>query len=272
MAWHQGSAAEMPRPEDGVVANGVYANEYFDLSYPLPSGWTQDVAGPGPSTRGYYVLAGLVPAGEPIGMILIAAQDLFFAAATVDDVAVAAREFAASMSKVAGMTIDRQPSRVALSGRDFVRIDFSGVGLFRSVLLTVSRCHLVSFNLTAKSPEALAALVATLDKLGDARAGAPATPHPACVRNHATPDNVLTKVDPPASDPKFTPIPVRIVIGGDGGVKHVHVIRASAEQRNGIEAALGQWTFKPPAIDGRASEIETGLLIEFRAGGAVAYR
>jgi hypothetical protein len=53
-------------------------------------------------------------------------------------------------------------------------------------------------------------------------------------------------------------------------VKDVHVIRATAEQRRGIEAALAQWRFKPRQVDGRASEIETGLLIEFRPDG-VAY-
>ena len=50
----------------------------------------------------------------------------------------------------------------------------------------------------------------------------------------------------------------------------MHVIRATREQRRGIESALAQWRFKPPAIDGRATEIETGLLIEFRPDG-VAY-
>jgi len=63
---------------------------------------------------------------------------------------------------------------------------------------------------------------------------------------------------------------VRIVVGHDGGVKHLHVIRASAAQRAGIETALRQWRFKPAAIDGRASEVKTGLLIEFR-GESVAY-
>lgn len=54
-------------------------------------------------------------------------------------------------------------------------------------------------------------------------------------------------------------------------MKDVHVIHATVEQRNGIERALGQWKFKPPAMDGRAAEIETGLLIEFRPGGVVRY-
>jgi hypothetical protein len=158
-----------------------------------------------------------------------------------------------------------------LAGRSFSRVDFSGVGLHRSTFFTQARCHLVMFNLTANSPERLAALVPTLDRIGAARAGDAEPPDPPCRRGHATIGNLLSKVDPAPSGPTFTPIPVRIVVGHDGGVKHVHVIRATSKQRHGIEAALGQWRFKPPAIDGRASEIETGLLIEFRAGGAVAY-
>ncbi|HUI96640.1 MAG TPA: hypothetical protein VLX44_12860, partial [Xanthobacteraceae bacterium] len=72
------------------------------------------------------------------------------------------------------------------------------------------------------------------------------------------------------SDPKFVPIPVRLVIGADGAVKHVHVIHATAQQRSSIESALAQWTFKPRNTDGGAAEVETGLLIEFTPSG-VAY-
>jgi hypothetical protein len=265
------AAEPRPCPDDGVVASGLYTNKYFDLSYPLPSGWTQDVAGPGPSASGYYVLATAIPAGELTGTILIAAQDTFFADTALDDVRGAARDFARSISKVAGMTIDRQPSEIAIAGRVFSRVDFSGVGLFRSTLFTESRCHLVSFNFTAKSPELLAALVLNLDKIGDARDAAAARSDPVCIRDRASPQHLLTKVDPAASGPTFTPIPVRLIIGNDGGVKHVHVIRATVEQRNNIEGALAQWKLKPHAIDGRASEIETGLMIEFRSGGAVSY-
>jgi hypothetical protein len=271
LAWHPGSAAEMPRPEDGLVADGVYANTYFDLSYPLPAGWTQDVAGPVPSAGGYYVLASLLPAGQPTGTIMIAAQDLFFVEPTLDDPATAAREFASAVSKIAGMRVDRPPVQVTLAGRSFSRVDFNGVGLHRSTFFTQKRCHQMMFNLTANTPERLAALVRTLDRIGAARADAAEPPDPPCRRGHATDENLLSKIDPVPSGPTFAPIPVRIVVGRDGGVKHVHVIRATSEQRNGIEAALGQWKFKPPAIGGRASEIETGLLIEFRAGGAVAY-
>jgi len=152
----------------------------------------------------------------------------------------------------------------------FSRVDFSGVGLFRSTLVTHSRWHQVAFNLTANNPERLAALVLTLERIGAARAETAQPPDPPCRKGHAGAHNLLSKVDPAPSGPAFTPIPVRIVVGHDGGVKHLHVIRASAAQRAGIETALRQWRFKPAAIDGRASEVKTGLLIEFR-GESVAY-
>jgi hypothetical protein len=269
LAWHQSAAIEpMPRPDGGMVANEVYTNNYFHLSYPLPSGWTQGIAGPDPSHSGYYVLATFIPAGELSGTILIAAQDVFFAGVMLDDAAETTHELVRSLSRVDGMTIDRQPSEVRIGGRIFSRVDFSGVGLFRSTFFSYIRCHLVSFNLTANSPELRAALVLSLNNLGHGAAG---SSDPVCIRNRAGTENVLTKVDPAASGPTFTPIPVRVMIGANGAVKHVHVIRATPEQRDKIEHALGQWKFNPHEMDGRAAEIETGLLIEFTSAGTVTY-
>ena len=51
------AAPERPvNPEDGLVANGAYNSDYFNLSYRLPEGWTAGLAGPAPSQSGYYVL------------------------------------------------------------------------------------------------------------------------------------------------------------------------------------------------------------------------
>ena len=265
-AWHRGSAAEpMPRPDDGGVADGVYTNPYFDLSYPLPSGWTQMLAGPGPSSTGYYVLASLAPPGELTGTVLIAAQDAFFATEPIDSLSEAALAFARSIAKVDGMQVDETPSRLVIARHPFVRVDYSGVGLYRSTFMMLSRCHLVSFNLTANSAERLADLAATLERIVDVHAGERADP--ICLKDHAAAANLVAKVDPRAGGPAYMPIPVRIVIGTDGAVKDVHVIRASDEQRHNIEAALGQWRFKPYAIDGEAAEVETGVLLQFTAGG-----
>jgi hypothetical protein len=269
---HQIALVPMPRPEEGTVASGIYTNKYFHLSYPVPSGWMQQGAGgPRPSPAGYYVLRTLTPIGEPTGSVLIAAQDTFFAPKALRDAMPAAHELGRTMAALPGMTIDRQPEEATISGRPFGRVDFSGVGLFRSIWITQIRCHLVSFNLTANTREQLDFLRLSLDKIVYAGDSAAESPDPVCIDNYANAETLAAKDDPEATGPTFQPIPIRIIISSDGSVKHVHVIRATAEQRNNIEKALAQWKFRPPEMDGRADEIETGLLIEFGPGGVVRY-
>lgn len=179
-----------------------------------------------------------------------------------------AHEIGRAMSKIEGMALDRPPSEQMIAGRPFSRIDFSGVGLFRSTLTTQIRCHLVSFNIIAENPELLAELVRSLDKLGRADDGAGRAADPTCKPREGLTKYLLTRVDPPAIAP-FTPIPVRIIIDTGGRVKHVHVIRATPDQRTAIEAALGKWRFGQ--VDDGSVELETGLLIEFTPTGAVKY-
>jgi hypothetical protein len=272
LAWHGVAAtAPMPNPDDVTVAGGVFRNEYFNLSYPLPHGWMESLAGPGASVSGYYVLGTFVPASELTGTIVVAAQDIFFAAAPLDDVMAMADEVGRAMARIDGMHIDRPPVEVHIAGRRFGRIDFSGVGLFRSTLITKLRCHFLSFNLTAKSPELLSALVLSLNKLTAVNDNETARNDPTCIGGYADADHLLTRVDPPPVSPSFTPIPVRIVIGADGTVQHVHVIHATAAQRDGIEAALGRWKLRPLNLNGVVGEIETGLVINFTPAGAVRY-
>jgi hypothetical protein len=268
-AWRYGSVSfahgpAMLNPDVGEVVHGSYTNAYFDLSYPLPKQWTAGLAGPGPSDTGYYVLGTLIPAGDLDGTILISAQDTFFTHKEYSDVAAAATDFRQAMSRVAAMTIDREPSEVKVGGRDVWRVDFSGVGLYRAMFVTEIRCHLVSFNLTTREPELLSNLAHSLDDLSYASGKRDAASFPACDKGYAAPDNILRRVEPvEAQGPRFEPIPVRIVIDVDGAVKHIHVIRSSAEQRKSIEDAVHQWKFKPPKVNGRSVEMETGLTFKF---------
>jgi len=271
LAWQQsGAIIPMPRPGEGTVASGTYTNKYFDLSYPLPAGWTEGLAGPPPSHNGYYVLSTFAPQGEQTGMILIAAQDIFFAAKPLRDAKTMAGEVARAMSQLDGTTVDQQPSEVTIAGRPFSRVDFSGVGLFHRTWITEIRCHLVSFNLTTNNPDLLADLTLSLNKLGSAGDRGAGDREPVCLENQAGVENLLARVDPPAIVP-FIPIPVRLIIGADGSVKDVNVIRATANQRNSIETALAQWKFRPPEMHGRNADIETGLLIQFTPEGNVRY-
>jgi hypothetical protein len=271
LAWRYGAVtlpygtviSPTPLPEDGKVLSGNYVNDYFDLSYPLPQGWTEGLAGPDPSDAGYYVLNSFVPQSEQNASIMIVAQDMLFASKPRGNIAAMVHDFRQAMSEVDGMTIDREPTEVKVADRLLYRVDFSGVGLYRATFTTESRCHAVSFNLTSRDPELLADLALSVNKLSSARKRDSRAPAPYCMENYAVPENLLRRDEPTPVGPKFMPIPVRIIVDTEGSVKHVHVIRATPEQRKSIEDALRQWKFKPYGLNGRAVEIETGLMFRF---------
>src|SRR6266478_4325300 len=262
--WPYGTVVSpMPVPEDGKVLGGIYVNDYFDLSYPLPQGWTEGLAGPDPSDAGYYVLNSFVPQSEQNAAIMIVAQDMFFASKSHGNIAEMVHDFRQAMAEVDGMTINREPTAVKVAGRLLHRVDFSGVGLYRATFTTEIRCHAVSFNLTARDPELLANLAFGVHKLSTAGKWHLGSSVPHCIENYVVPESLLQRVEPIPVGPKFLPIPVRIIVDTEGSVKHIHVIRATAEQRKSIEDALRQWKFKPYQMNGRAVEIETGLVFRF---------
>jgi len=83
---------------------------------------------------------------------------------------------------------------------------------------------------------------------------------PLCLKDFATPATVLEREDPVFSEPRFNPVPVRIVIDKEGKVKHIHFLSAFPEQAKSIGDALLQWRFKPYLLRGQPVEVETGLL------------
>ena len=250
-------------PEDGKVIDGVFVSDYFNLSYRLPDGWTEGLAGPAPSQSGYYVLGTWTPKHDFAGTVLVVAQDMFFAPDPSDDVKNVVAEFRQVMSAVDGMTIDREPAPVSVGGHPGYRIDFSGVGLFRSMFAIEIRCHVVTFNLTSRDPELLASLARSLDNLASVRKEEMSDPVPECLRDYAS-ENIVHRVEPDAVGAKAASIPVRIIAATDGSVKHVHVIRASAAQRRNIEEAVRQWKFKPFVKKGRPVEVETGVMFNLK--------
>jgi hypothetical protein len=262
----------MADPEDGTLADGVYANRYFDFAYPLPQGWKAGLKGPPPSNSGYYVLNTPAPEGEPKGTILIAAQDMFFAAKPMANAMAMVADLRRTAAQTDGLKAETEPRQVTIAGHSFARVDIGGVVLSRIVLATDIRCHIVSFTFASPDPQLLDALAASLDGLslpaeasatgtGTSEAGSSV---PMCVENYSTDETILHKVAPASVGPKFLKIPVRIIIGPNGRVKHVHVIRAFPEQAKSIEDALAAWEFKPYEVRGQAAEIETGLVFEFK--------
>ncbi|HUH84480.1 MAG TPA: energy transducer TonB [Stellaceae bacterium] len=252
-------------PEDGTLAQGVYTNPYFALAYPLPAGWKEGLAGPPPSNAGYYVLNTPEPLGETKGTILIAAQDEFFALKPMADAMAMLEDLHRSASETPGLTAETAPQPLTIAGHGFARLDLGGVGLSRVIFATLIRCHIVSFTFAASDPALLKKLASSIDRLSfDAEAKGAA---PLCIDHYATDATIRHKIAPAPVGPSFVKIPVRIVIGPDGKVKHVHVISAFPGQAKSIADALSQWEFKPYEVQGEPVEIETGIVFEFKPTG-----
>jgi len=260
-AMPSASDASTPVPEGGVVTDKVYNNNYFGFSYSLPTDWRQKYEGPPPSDSGYYVLAQIEPtkafAGPNRGSILISAQDLFFTLAPAKNVVELAEYKKSRLSS--DYKLERSPDVVKIAGRPFVRMDYMSpeAELHWYVLTTEIRCHTVEFMLTSRDTTLLESLVQSLDKI---QTPEQAGSNPVCVKNYASGDNVLQRVEPVFSAHRFNPVPVRITIDRAGKVKHVHVISAFSDQTKAIIDALLQWEFKPYKVNGQPVEVETGIV------------
>jgi hypothetical protein len=254
--------SESANPEQGEVIDGTYINTYFGLRYRLLAGWRPGLQSARPSDKGYYVLLTPTPPPDARATILIAAQDTFFAIPPVADADEMTRGLAKNFAIGSRNAVAMSPAS-NLAGHSFLRVDLPGTPLSRIVLATDIRCHVLIFTFTGADEGRLKELVHSLSRLSlDQDPSAPD-----CVRDYATGNTVLHKVEPAPAAPQFAKVPVRVIIGANGRVNHIHVVRASDAQQKSIEDALLGWRFKPYLRSGKASAVETGLTFEFKPTG-----
>jgi protein TonB len=65
---------------------------------------------------------------------------------------------------------------------------------------------------------------------------------------------------PPGFAQRYNTIPVRVIIDAEGKVRHIHLLSAFPDQSQAILTALREWRFKPYMVDGKAVEVETGMV------------
>jgi hypothetical protein len=247
------SDAVTPVPERGRVAAGRYRNAYFNLSYPIPAGWTQQPAGPPPSEAGAYTLAQFALIGPDQRLrahVMITAQDFFFTLIDMAD----AKELVGAMRR--GLEpvyqLEGEPDQVTIAGRTFHRLQYHAPrsGLHWRVLSTNTRCHALTFTITGTDPAALDAAEQAMRGLS---LGGKA---PLCQSDY---NEVVAKTDPRFTN-RYNTIPVRVIIDTSGRVKHAHLLSAYSEQSEAILSALRNWRFKPYRVGGKAVEVETGMV------------
>ena len=271
-AWASATDTTTPLPEGGRVAGGTYANAYFGLSYALPAGWTQKYDGPPPSDTGYYVLAQVVPPpaadGSLPGTILVTAQDLFFTEAPAENTVQLVNYNREKLNK--DYKVERGPEPMTVAGHTFVRFDYGAPAaeLHWHVLAIEIRCHVVKFVFMSRDAKLTDALIRQLGSLqlpaeagviGGTGGGAA----PVCIKDYANGENVIERTDPYFTERRFNSVPVRIIIDKEGKVKHIHFLTAFPDQAKAIQDSVMQWRFKPYIQDGKAVEVETGIMFGY---------
>jgi hypothetical protein len=268
-AWSSASDSVTPVPEGGNVANNVFSDQYFGMSYTLPRDWEEKYKGPPPSDRGRYVLAQLRPAdtfkGPARGGVLITAQDMFF---TPFPAANALELINYSKDNLqADYKVEMPPTPTKIAGRPFTFFAYWSplAELHWYVVATEIRCHAIEIVLTSRDTKLLENLILDLDKMklpaeADPTKGAGGGDVPVCIKDYANDDNVIARVDPVFTEHKFNSVPVRIIIDKEGKVKHIHFLSAFPDQAKAITDALGQWKFKRYLRAGRPVEVETGIM------------
>jgi len=268
-AWSSASDSVTPVPEGGTVTNDVFHDPYFGMTYDLPPGWTEKYKGPPPSDSGRYVLAQLSPAdtfqGPARGSILITAQDMFFTAARASNAA----ELLNSMKDTLqpDYIVEMPPTPTKIADRSFTVFAYwSPVAqLHWYVLATEIRCHVVQIVLTSRDTKLLDGLMGNMKRMtliedAGPAAGAGESAVPVCIKDYARAENMIARVDPVFIQPRFNPVPVRIIIDREGKIKHIHFLSAFTDQAKAITDALVQWRFKQYRRDGHPVEVETGIL------------
>jgi hypothetical protein len=267
-AWSSSSDSVTPVPEGGSVANNVFSDPYFGMTYPVPRDWTEKYKGPPPSDSGRYVLGQLNPAdtfkGPARGTILITAEDMFFTSAPASNAVDLINYSKDNLQADYKVEIPPTPAKVA--GRSFTFFAYwSPVAqLHWYVLATDIRCHAVKIVLTSRDTKLLESLVSDFNKMklpAEANPqGSDGQPVPVCIKDYARDENMVARVNPVFTEHKFNPVPVRIIIDKEGKVKHIHFLSAFPDQVKAISDVLGQWRFKPYRRDGQPVEVETGIL------------
>jgi hypothetical protein len=268
-AWASASDPVTPVPEGGGVANGVFSDPYFGMTYVLPPDWTEKYKGPPPSDSGRYVLAQLSPAdtfkGSARGSILITAQDLFFTPVPAGNAAELLSHMKNNLQPY--YRVETSPVQTKIADRSFAYFAYwSPVAqLHWYILATQIRCHAVQIVLTSRDTELLESLLLEMNKMklpaeASPTGGTGGADVPICIKDYTRDENMVVRVNPVLTEHRFNPVPVRIIIDKEGKVRHIHFLSAFTDQAKAITDALGQWKFKPHLRDGQPVEVETGIL------------
>jgi hypothetical protein len=245
-------------PEGGKEIGAGYRNEYFGFTYSGSRDWIERFEGPPPSDSGYYVLAQLEPSrNSNRGHLMISAQDMFFTMSASNNAIEVLNSVKDHLD--GDFKVERGPTAVRIANHTFIRFDYASSvsGLHWHVLATDIRCHVVQFVFTGRADPVMSRLPQDINGM---RISMEASHAPICIKDYVRSEYLIAREDPIFSQPRFNPVPVRIIVDAQGKVSHIHFLSAFPDQVRSISDALSHWRFRPYFSNGQPIEVETGIL------------
>ncbi len=296
IAQENGKIDLPPKPEGGIFANNTYKNDYFGLSYPLTTEWTQgSPAGQStpPPPGIYFLFTGDRHMGRPlVNRVVLTADDARSYTMSIEQYV---SKLVHAQVKIKNGEMVREVHAVDFAGVHFLRADhkedFSGGSLYNSCLCTQHIGYFLCWNFVAQSQPELEEIVGTLQQLSF-------RPDGARTQNRAAENRVSGGLMPAA---EFPPLRIRVsaavaegllkqqvrpVYPAEAKEKHVqgHVVMKAIIDTNGevtrldlvsghpllaqaaIEA-VRNWKYKPFLLEGKTVEVETVVDIAFQLSG-----
>jgi hypothetical protein len=267
-AWSSANDTVTPVPEGYKVANNVFTDEYFGMTYPLPKDWREKHNGPPPSETGSYMLSLIAPIDTykgTRGSIAVMAQDMFFTQMPAANALELINFRKDTLPDYYKMEI--KPTETTIAGHPFTFFAYwSPVAeIHWYIVATEIRCHAVELVLTSRDTKLLENLILdmknmTLPAEAGPTKGTGGGSVPVCIKDYANEEHVIERVEPIFSERRFNAIPVRIIIDKAGKIKHIHFLSAFPEQSKAISDALSHWKFRPCLQNGQPVEVETGIM------------
>ncbi len=280
------------RPMDGSVEGNTYSNFYFKFAVDFPAGWTvhgeetnkrlmevgkEKVTSSGAVSEGVADISAshtynlLTVFEHPLGTPGVTANRAFLAAAenvvyapgikSGDDYL---KNTIPVMQK-SGATVVSGPEDGVISGQKFSKVVFSmntPVGsVLESMYVTMKEGFAVAFVMIAADEAGLADAVKAMQSF-----------RPLSRRVQLT-SEAVSKQQTKMVNPGWSALAraakiqgsvlLKVLIGTDGKVKDVQVVRGHPALVRDVVPAVKQWEYKPFVVDGEPVEVEVDLTVNF---------
>ncbi len=274
--------------ENGTVANGIYSNECFGFSLPIPAGWeVNDAVTAGGKARHRsdksLLLLYLYQQGKPGGIILNAWDSAGHSGNAQDFVSDAVR--AQSNFQTEKRELVRETFAVDYGGRHFFRSDYKAMmrdtPVYLAYVFTEFRGYFIGETLASSSPAGLDEAASSLQRISFQEDQV----NPKCVMGPFDPTTSLVHIAQGVSKgllikrvpPDYPEIARQAHIQGEvvlqaridrnGNIEDLTLISGHPMLAPAAIRAVKQWKYKPYILNGEAVTVETHIVVNFSLTG-----